>query len=345
MAGIPTLEDVARRAGVSPSTASAALRASPVVRPDTAARVLQAADALGYQRNTAASVMASSRGRSGAKLLSIACLTLVEGASGERQGRNWAGQVLNHARRRGFLAEHHNLRSPADAPAIAERLWRRGTDGLILLRMEPLEAPPVLDIPWERFCVVSRQPEHRQQGIDVVRASFRQPMKLMLDALVRHGFRRIGFILTHHDPFNDDDRGRLGTIEVFRQIDGPPESAEIPVLRNVFLKIEKQPIVEWMKRYRPEVVCGFNNLSLEIIEEAGWRVPEDVRYVGLDVGGRQIGRMAGLTSNHEAAVEPLLTALERKVRRFERGISDHAIESIYPLPFRPGGTLPGIREI
>src|SRR4029077_17684851 len=48
MSGRATLSTVAARAGVSPSTASLAFAGSPKVAPATLARVLRAADELGY---------------------------------------------------------------------------------------------------------------------------------------------------------------------------------------------------------------------------------------------------------------------------------------------------------
>lgn len=56
-----TLTDVAREAQVSLKTASRALAGEPHVTPSTRARVVAAASALGYERNAAASLLASGR--------------------------------------------------------------------------------------------------------------------------------------------------------------------------------------------------------------------------------------------------------------------------------------------
>jgi LacI family transcriptional regulator len=56
-----TLDDVARRSGVSRSAASRALNDQPGVRPDVRARVMEAADALGFRPNRAARNLASGR--------------------------------------------------------------------------------------------------------------------------------------------------------------------------------------------------------------------------------------------------------------------------------------------
>lgn len=56
-----TLDDVARRSGVSRSAASRALNAQPGVRPEVRAKVLQVADELGFRPNRAARNLASGR--------------------------------------------------------------------------------------------------------------------------------------------------------------------------------------------------------------------------------------------------------------------------------------------
>ena len=56
-----TLDDVARRSGVSRSAASRALNGQPGVRPDVRARVIEAADELGFRPNRAARNLASGR--------------------------------------------------------------------------------------------------------------------------------------------------------------------------------------------------------------------------------------------------------------------------------------------
>lgn len=56
-----TLKDVARKAGVSMSTASAALRGKDIVKPDTTQRVLEAANTLNYRINLSARALRSGK--------------------------------------------------------------------------------------------------------------------------------------------------------------------------------------------------------------------------------------------------------------------------------------------
>lgn len=62
--GLPTLAQVAKLSGVSPITASRALRGVPSVAPELVLRVQDAAQALGYVANAAARALASAQSRS-----------------------------------------------------------------------------------------------------------------------------------------------------------------------------------------------------------------------------------------------------------------------------------------
>jgi DNA-binding LacI/PurR family transcriptional regulator len=57
------MADVAKHAGVSHQTVSRVLNESPLVRPDTRAKVLAAIEQLGYRRNMAARMLATNRSR------------------------------------------------------------------------------------------------------------------------------------------------------------------------------------------------------------------------------------------------------------------------------------------
>lgn len=59
----PSMADVAKHAGVSHQTVSRVLNESPLVRPDTRAKVLAAIEQLGYRRNMAARMLATNRSR------------------------------------------------------------------------------------------------------------------------------------------------------------------------------------------------------------------------------------------------------------------------------------------
>jgi LacI family transcriptional regulator len=61
---VPTISDVARRAGVSPATVSRVLQGAKNVRPDTRTKVEQAIEELGYVPSAVAQSLRSKRTRS-----------------------------------------------------------------------------------------------------------------------------------------------------------------------------------------------------------------------------------------------------------------------------------------
>lgn len=92
-AGRPRLADVAARVGLSPASVSLVLRGAPGPSPATRARVLAAADALGYRPDRAASMLASRRSGTVGVVLDIRSTyhgELVEElmALAERRGRD-----------------------------------------------------------------------------------------------------------------------------------------------------------------------------------------------------------------------------------------------------------------
>jgi len=341
----PTLRTVAREAGVSASTASAVLRGAAIVKPSTVEKVLEAARRLGYQRNTAASVMASRKGGGHAHLLSIAVVTHMD--SREARPYQWLAvdRIVRHALDRGFLCQHVNLPGVEEASDASRRLVAQGIDGIIFFRWEPVHQAPVLKFDWNSFCVVTHQPEFRSLGIDVVRPS----LLLSVTSLLREAASQVdggmGIVLHHHEPVNQDDRARFAAAAAFQKLDIPRGEPKIPILWKPIEKGLEQAaknLRKWMKRHEPSLVVGFNPLVGEALDRIGYRVPEDCRLLLMN---RPLTdpKYAGLLAEHDAAPAHLVEMLERKIRENIRGLSRSPIDTIYPLPFMPGSSFPDFR--
>jgi len=120
---VPTMADVARRAGVSAKTVSNVLSGYPYVRESTRERVLAAVNDLGYEINVTARILRS--GRSG--LIGLAVPELGQPYFGEL-----ADEVLAAARRRGVhvLIEPTGFTREGELEALREPR-RRLVDGLV----------------------------------------------------------------------------------------------------------------------------------------------------------------------------------------------------------------------
>jgi len=176
----PTLADVASRAGVSPGTASLALRGAPGPSAASAERVRAAASALGYRADRAASRLAARRTRLLGVTLTIRNTFHAELAEALQDAAEDAGyQVLLHpvTARRG------------EAGAVDVLLDSR-CEALLLLGTEmPSSQLAALDA-RDPVVLVGR----RAQGLDVVRADEAAGTALAVEHLVGLGHTRLAHV-------------------------------------------------------------------------------------------------------------------------------------------------------
>lgn len=190
-----TINDVAKAAGVSFSTVSAVLgkRSNrPGVRPETTAKILAAAKALGYRRNAMASLMAN------AKSNLIGCVA--RDFAPEFVSRILVG-IQQAADRQGYLVKLCHI-APGEAPAAKiDRMIEYRPAGIISLHHdgefieELAAAAETCEIPLIRVDTYVDKP-----GTIRIFSDDRRGVELMLDHLKSSGRRRIGLVSL--DPVN-----------------------------------------------------------------------------------------------------------------------------------------------
>jgi len=188
----PTLADVASAAGVSASTASRALRESPLVRPETRRRVLEAAQALGFQPNRLAR---SLRTRSS---------DLIGVVVPDVGTRFWAAALKGAQdvlERSGYLVLAMSSERDAGLERAALRtLLAHRVDGLLVATSGGLDAPAAVPVvAFDRF---------GPPGADAGRVAVgnREGTALLYEHLRLHGHVRIGFVGGHPGSTSADER-------------------------------------------------------------------------------------------------------------------------------------------
>ena len=165
-----TIREIARRAGVSVSTASLAMNGDPRVRPETRERVLQVVRELDYHPMRAARSLSSGRTWTLQLLNPMVAADLSAGFF-----TRFAIGVHHRAAQHGYSVGLSMVESEKDLEAVARRIVReRWADGLIL--MNPTEDPCLLNLIIDSGfpCVVlGRQPgfEHLSVDSDNVQAA------------------------------------------------------------------------------------------------------------------------------------------------------------------------------
>jgi len=332
-----TLKIVAAEAGVSLATASAALRGENIVKPSTREKVEVAAQKLDYQRNSAAAVLSSHRNRSHQKR---AFMVWLSGYPPEGQYENWnesARIAAVEAKKLGLQFESYNIERPEDALRILREIEARGCEGIVWGFSSVRNLPT---LPWNRFSVVSTMEDRVREGFDVVCANqFRSTFGL-LRRLRGLGYKRIGVCLREHVPPIFDDEARYGAAATFSQFD-LPEAERVPIKRiPIDIADPGEELAQWVARYEPDVVVGFNIEEKIRLIEHGYSVPEDLAYVALHVLSEERGVLAGCRFNREIIPEYAVRVLMGKMRHGIRGLSGHPQETVVDAPILAGASCP-----
>jgi DNA-binding LacI/PurR family transcriptional regulator len=176
----PTLADVAKHAGVSPGTASLALRGARGPSADTAERVRRVADEVGYRPDRAASALAARRTR----LLGVSLMI------GNSFHAELAEALQDAAEEAGYELLLHQVTPRRGDLAAAEVLLASRCEALLLLGPEVPTAPLAALARRVPVVVLGR----RAPGLDAVRADDVAGFALAVDHLVAQGHRELAHV-------------------------------------------------------------------------------------------------------------------------------------------------------
>ncbi len=274
---IPTLDDVARVAGVSTATVSRCLNTSEKVTQSSRLKVMQAVDMLGYTPHFGARAMAAKR-----TLTIGAIIPTMESAIFGRGLQ--AFQENLHAKGYTLLVSSSAYRPETEAEQI-KTLVARGADGLLLIGYEREKA--VYDFLERReiptLIAWASIPSNPQTSIGF---DNRKSMSALADQVISMGHKNIA-VISGVIEGNDRAADRLNGIkDSLAQNNLAPNDVsivettyEIESGANAFRELMQTP-------NRPTVVmCGNDVLAvgaMQCAKDMGLRVPEDVSITGFD---------------------------------------------------------------
>jgi len=284
-----TIHDVAKRAGVSPSTVSHVLNGKhDRMRADTCARVMSAVEELGYSANQMAR---------GLKMGFVPTIGLVVPSVANPFWGEFARCVEHAAMARDYQVLLCNAeRVPERERRYVESMLARGIRGVIL-GSSPLSLKHLVGVTKRGLQVVAfDRLILGGEGLDLdsVRVDNVLGSTLAITHLLELGHRRIGFV---SGPLSSASRGdrlegyrntlRAGGIEpddelVWRENATPEEEGEeeaTEIGRLAALKLLRQP-------NPPTAFFAINDMTAvgiySGVHELGLRIPEDVSVVGFD---------------------------------------------------------------
>lgn len=278
-----TIHDVAREAGVAPSTVSRALAGAPRVSDTTRARITQIASELGYRPSRSAQALRSSRTRTlGVMFPSLENPITIEQLSVTVREAYLLGYSV-------FITDAQESKE-IQAAQIARMVEHR-VDGVILGRglfwvdaslRELLES----DIPVEGSPLA---PQADSDNSDRWDTAFPELIEGEFPAavaagrcLLRHGHRRVALVGRMPEPTRVGQRRLKSFQHAFREA-----GEDVGLITRIGVDEPEECVVEMQRLLAPSdrptaVVCSSGLLTphtLEGILSAGLSVPDDVSFV------------------------------------------------------------------
>lgn len=337
-----TQATIAREAGVTKATVSMALRRDPRISAATGERVRAIAERLGYRPDPTLAAAAAARWRPATGRPGV---TLAYVSQSEHPGigpglLHWQG-ALARAEALGYRLDCFHLDTYADAAALQRVLLARGIRGLVI---GPFYSPaPLLTLDWERFCAVSCSLGHHQPLLHAVERDAFDGLRLAWQRVYEFGCRRPGLVIFQHTQLQvDDDDGRRAAVLLCRQERRPELCTRVPPLfygRGETYKATVRRLLAWYRRWRPDVIIGFNTMILGALRQAGIRVPEETAFVALvRVAGDP--EVAGLREQAEDIGRGAVDLLDQALRTNQWGLPRVRVRHYLEPEWLDGATLP-----
>lgn len=313
-----TLKDIAARAGVSKMTVSLALRGHPHSAAATRDRIRQLADEMGYRPNPllAASMAYLRAGRRSSYAGTIAFLG--HGESPDRNGTNTQSRrIYAGAERRtealGYRIEWFSLASDQlDGARLTEILKARGIVGVVVAA-DGLLAPN-RRLEWSQFALAAVGRTDVGSELHRTAGDYYRAVREACQRCRERGYRRIGFATTReHDTAHQSlhRSALLGCQADWRKAD------HVPVL--VADEWTPRRFLAWVRQHRPEVVLCSSDPPVRWLQDAGYRIPQDIGFIRPHVSTRELG-IAGFLFDEAELGAAAIDLVVEQLNHNERGL-------------------------
>lgn len=275
--------DIAKAAGCSTMTVSLALRGSHEVSEQTRERITKLAKKMRYRPNPYVSALIAQRKHgSQNQAATIAVLTKFDDST--RSERKdifyqdlWAG-LEERANELGFrLEEFPIFKNELTAKQLNRILFNRGIKGIVLFPGGNLQQSyPQLD--WSQFAIVAAAFHAAKMPANRIASDHGQAMETALAELTHRGYRRIGLAMTSRlDP--SIRYAMSGRFLSWQQTQ--PRTHRIPLVPGKNHTPNKEELLAWIRKHRPEVVLSLDIHAYEWMQELAEKIPDEIGYVHL----------------------------------------------------------------
>ena len=338
-----TIKDVAREAGVSMATVSLVMRSSPRIRPETAAKVREAAERLGYTPSPMVSALMA-RIRSARPNLDHTTLAVLgwvpptEPATHSWFSRDVAEGIKARAEKLGFNLQSSTVSGRTTSlPRISQVLRNTGVPGAIIPPLS--KGPASLEFDFTHLSAVAVGYSLREPALHRVCPDQYQGMTHMLEQLTARGYRRIGLCIDQ----GTDNRvlHKWTAVQLWHNRYVAGTAAVPPLVGESF---EKPALERWLKRSKPDAVIAPNCSVLRMIRALGYDVPGDIGFALTNHADRN-EPCSGLDQRPQLLGEHAVDAVVAQINRNERGIPSVPLITSVEGTWVDGGTTRAARVV
>jgi DNA-binding LacI/PurR family transcriptional regulator len=271
----PSIKDIARLARVSHPTVSRALQNSPLVNPETAARIRKIAAETGYRASAVARGLVTRKTRTiGLVVTTVSDPFASEVVCGIEQTANDHGYAV-------ILADSHA--DPERERRMVQELAERRVDGIIVTssRVGALYLPLLKQMMVPIVLVNDQYPGDFVHSIMIRN---REGMRAMAEHMIALGHQRIAFLGDRFGYQSNTERvtGYRDALDAAKI----PLDEKLVVLGDGKPEGARQAMNDLLIADRPTAVCCYNDMSalgaMRAIRKRGLRVPEDISVGGFD---------------------------------------------------------------
>ncbi len=322
MSEFVTLRAVAKKAGVSHTTVSLALRGDPRILPVTRKRVARVAESMGYKRDAGLSTLMSHlrnirKKPVKASLGFVTAWPTRDGWQVSANHRRFFSGVQARANELGYgLDEVWLLQPGMTAGRMTKILRSRGIRGLILQSLP--NAGGRLSLSWDHFACVTKGLTVAEPALHRVTSWHYEDMRMVFSEVTKYGYRRVGLVLSA--ALNDRvDHAWVAAYYVF-QNNLPAEDRVVPLLLEKGAGLDA--FAKWYYLTRPQVILFSDQPVPKWIAHLGLRIPDDVGIASLDLSP-ELAPMSGLDSEPESLGIAAVDLLVGQLQAYEYGIPKH----------------------
>ncbi len=344
MSGLPTIKDVAYEAGVATSTVSRALRDHPKISKRTRLKVREAADRVGYRSHPLVSVLMSQlRATKPATYNStIAFLdtswnpdetiewgTMIEFKQGIEERGDELGYKVDYFDKTGKGVTHRNL---------IRQFRARGIDGLIIGYLPSRNDPShAIDLDLQGFACASIGVRLDSPALHFIGNDHYNTMAMALERVAALGYQRIGLALDYYVHGLVENKFVAALLDYQRNL--PIKRRVAPLVSESF---GEESFGEWFEQASPDIVIGIDLEVIDWIKRRGWRIPDEVGYVNLDLMD-DCGAIAGINQRNRISGRTAMEVVVNQLQYNERGVPEYPKSVMVKGVWKMGKTVRDVR--